>query len=278
MKIHLIALIFLSLLGQAEVDQKQLEIKEHQSLLATLFVQSSAEFYTNSVSIYKAAEYQLESAVEDTSFSAAIEQTKNFKGKPPAVILDVDQTVLDNIAFQARKIMDRTFYPDGWDEWCMEEQATYIPGVENFLAKAAKLGVEVFFVTNRTANLEEATKNNLEKLGFKFAKNIDQLLMRYEKETWRSNKNTRREHIAKNYRIVMMIGDNLGDFVDDEENSSAPDIRMAAAQRYNDMWGKYWFMLANPTYGDWESALFNFKYETPKSEQLQIKSQALDVK
>ena len=271
MKKHLIALIFLSFFSHTE-------IKEHQGLLATLFVQSSAEFYTNSVSVYKAAEYQLESAVKDVSYSAAIEQTKDFSGKPPAVILDVDQTVLDNIPFQARKIMDRSFYPDGWDEWCMEEKATYIPGVEDFLARAAELGVEVFFVTNRTANLEEATKNNLEKLGFKFAKKIDQLLMRYEREEWGSNKNTRRQHVAKDYRIVMMIGDNLGDFVDDEENSSSPDIRMAAAKRYYDMWGKYWFMLANPTYGDWENALIDFKYEIPKSEQLQIKSQALDVK
>ena len=103
----------------------------------------------------------------------------------------------------------------------MEEKATYIPGVEDFLARAAELGVEVFFVTNRTANLEEATKNNLEKLGFKFAKKIDQLLMRYEREEWGSNKNTRRQHVAKDYRIVMMIGDNLGDFVDDDENSSS---------------------------------------------------------
>ena len=271
MKKHFITLIFLSLFSHSE-------IKEHQGLLATLFVQSSAEFYTNSVSVFKAAEYQLESAVKDASYSAAIEQTKDFSGKPPAVILDVDQTVLDNIPFQARKIMDRSFYPDGWDEWCMEEQATYIPGAEDFLAKAAALGVEVFFVTNRTANLEEATKNNLEKLGFKFAKNLDQLLMRYEKEEWGSNKDTRRLHVAKDYRIVMMIGDNLGDFIDDEENSSSTDIRMAAAERHYDMWGKYWFMLANPTYGDWESALIDFKYEIPKSEQLQIKSQALDVK
>ena len=73
------------------------EPKEHQSLMATLFVQNSAESYTNSLSIYKAAEDQLEKVVENTKVSAAIEQTEGFSGKPPAVILDVDQTVLDNI-------------------------------------------------------------------------------------------------------------------------------------------------------------------------------------
>ena len=71
MKKHFITLIFLSFITDAE-------IKEHQGLLATLFVQSSAEFYTNSVSVYKSAEYQLESAIKDLSYSAAIEQTKDF--------------------------------------------------------------------------------------------------------------------------------------------------------------------------------------------------------
>ncbi len=151
------------------------EPKEHQSLMATLFVQNSAESYTNSLSIYKAAEDQLEKVVENTKVSAAIEQTESFSGKPPAVILDVDQTVLDNIAYQARLIETNTYYPQGWKEWCEEEQADYMPGVESFLNKASKLGIEVFFITNRDVNVEQATKNNLEKLGFKFTKNLDKL-------------------------------------------------------------------------------------------------------
>ena len=115
------------------------EPKEHQSLMATLFVQNSAESYTNSLSIYKAAEDQLEKVVENTKVSAAIEQTEGFSGKPPAVILDVDQTVLDNIAYQARLIDTNTYYPQGWKDWCEEEQADYMPGVESFLNKACLL-------------------------------------------------------------------------------------------------------------------------------------------
>ena len=99
-------IIFLVLMSSLISEQK-----EHQSLMATLFVQNSAESYTNSMSIYKAAEDQLEKVVENTKVSAAIEQTKGFSGKPPAVILDVDQTVLDNIAYQARLIETNTYYP-----------------------------------------------------------------------------------------------------------------------------------------------------------------------
>ena len=239
------------------------EPKEHQSLMATLFVQNSAESYTNSLSIYKAAEDQLEKVVENTKVSAAIEQTESFSGKPPAVILDVDQTVLDNIAYQARLIETNTYYPQGWKEWCEEEQADYMPGVESFLNKASELGVEVFFITNRDVNVELATKNNLEKLGFKFTKNLDQLLMKNEKPNWGSNKNSRRSLVAENYRIVMMIGDNLGDFVDGSDNKASAEIRLKAAEKYSEMWGTHWFMLANPTYGDWENTIIDFKYEIP---------------
>ena len=254
------------------------EPKEHQSLMATLFVQNSAESYTNSLSIYKAAEDQLEKVVENTKVSAAIEQTESFSGKPPAVILDVDQTVLDNIAYQARLIETNTYYPQGWKEWCEEEQADYMPGVESFLNKASELGVEVFFITNRDVNVELATKNNLEKLGFKFTKNLDQLLMKNEKPNWGSNKNSRRSLVAENYRIVMMIGDNLGDFVDGSDNKASAEVRLKAAKKYSEMWGKYWFMLANPTYGDWENTIIDFKYEIPRSEQLKIKLETLDSK
>ena len=265
-------ILFLVLMSSALISEQ----KEHQSLMATLFVQNSAESYTNSMSIYKAAEGQLEKVVENTKVSAAIEQTKGFAGKPPAVILDVDQTVLDNIAYQARLIETNTYYPVGWKEWCEEERADYMPGVESFLNKAADLGVEVFFITNRDVNVEVATKNNLEKLGFKFTENLDQLLMKNEKPNWGSNKNSRRSLVAQNYRIVMMIGDNLGDFVDGSDNKATAEIRMNAAKKYSHMWGTHWFMLANPTYGDWENTIIDFKYEIPRSEQLKIKLNTLD--
>ena len=253
------------------------EVKEHQGILATLYVQDSAEYYANSINVYRSAIDKLPSVLSDKSVSAAIEQKGDFQDKPPAVILDVDQTVLDNIAYQARLIKTRTYYPEGWDEWCMEEQADYIPGVKDFLDYATELGVAIFFVTNRTANLEEATKNNLEDLGFVFKEKRDQLLMKGEKN-WGSNKNSRRSLIAKDYRIVMMFGDNLGDFIDGSDNKNSSEHRMAVTKKYKQMWGHYWFMLPNPNYGDWENSVIDFKYNIPKEEQLQIKIDALDTK
>ena len=71
--------------------------------------------------------------------------------------------------------------------------------------------------------------------------------MKNEKPNWGSNKNSRRSLVAENYRIVMMIGDNLGDFVDGSDNkASAELVRLKAAEKYSEMWGTHWFMLANP--------------------------------
>ena len=100
--------------------------------------------------------------------------------------------------------------------------------------------------------------------------------MKNEKPNWGSNKNSRRSLVAENYRIVMMIGDNLGDFVDGSDNKATAEIRLSAAKKYSHMWGTHWFMLANPTYGDWENTIIDFKYEIPRSEQLKIKLDTLD--
>ena len=100
--------------------------------------------------------------------------------------------------------------------------------------------------------------------------------MKDEKPEWTSDKTSRRHLIADDYRIVMMIGDNFGDFVSLDVNRSSTEQRNDAARAYNEMWGHSWFMLANPTYGDWESAFIDFDYGIPRSKQLEMKLNALD--
>ncbi len=115
MKIRSCVLLLISLLALPEA-------KEHQGLMSTLFVQKSAEFYSNSIGIYNSAMDKLPELVKDKNYTAALEQTSGFSGKPPAVILDIDQTVLDNIAYQARLIESGDYYPTGWDEWILKRQ------------------------------------------------------------------------------------------------------------------------------------------------------------
>ena len=95
---------------------------------------------------------------------------------------------------------------------------------------------------------------------------------------WDSNKTSRRELIAKNYRVIFQVGDNLGDFIDEAENKSSPKQRKEVVNKYKERWGKTWFVIENPTYGDWEGALYNFQFNQPQSDILDIRNNALNEK
>ena len=110
-------------------------------------------------------------------------------------------------------------YPNGWVEWMLEEASTSVAGVSEFLKYADSKGIKIFYVTNRIAIAEEATRNNLKKLGLPFDTDRDVLLMKNE-NGWTSDKVSRRKLIAKDYRILLLIGDQLGDFISLEEATS----------------------------------------------------------
>ena len=203
---------------------------------------------------------------------------KNFFDKPPAIILDVDETVFNNSAYQARLIVNNTNYPDGWIEWVKEEKSTFLPGALSYMKTAKELGVEIFFVTNRLHELEPATRNNLVKEGFDLSDDIDQILTRYEKPSWDRNKTSRIALIAEDYRIIQIIGDNLGDFIDGQQNKKSSNFRKSIVEQTDSFWGFVWFMIANPTYGDWEGSVINFDYEQSENDQIKQKLNALDLK
>ena len=185
---------------------------QEQSMLSVLYAQLSTEYAANSIQTFVNATEAVDIALADSSWTAALEQKDNFSEKKPAIIIDVDETVLDNIAFQARAILTGISYPNGWIEWGLEESATPVPGVSKFLNYAHKKGVKIFYVTNRVVELEEATRNNLKKLGLPFDDDRDVLLMRGENE-WSSSKVSRRSLVAKDFRIILLAGDQLGDFI-----------------------------------------------------------------
>ena len=245
-----------------------------QSMLAVLYAQSSAEYEANNLQTYAGAKLALEKALANKNWTAAIEQKEDFSEKPPAVILDIDETVLNNIPFQARSIIKGESYPNGWVEWMLEEASTSVAGVYEFLKYADSKGIKIFYVTNRIAIAEEATRNNLKKLGLPFDSDRDVLLMKNE-NGWTSDKVSRRELIAQDYRILLLIGDQLGDFISLEEATAGMDSRKEIASKYQEMWGKKWFMITNPIYGRWEASIYNNEYPDTESELMQMRLKAL---
>ena len=227
----------------------------HENLNAVLWMQTALEYEASAIQAYKLGEIQVEAALKDRSWTAAVEQTGDVTALKPAVIVDIDETVLDNSYYQARMIRDNTAYSSTtWDPWVQEARATAIPGALAFATFVASRGVTIFYVTNRTANLEEATRRNLRHLGFPLTDGVDTVLTRGERPEWQTSaKGPRRAHVARDYRILLLVGDDLGDFVADA--GGTPAERQARTAPQAAWWGERWIMLPNPTYGSWERAV-----------------------
>ncbi|HSK11017.1 MAG TPA: HAD family acid phosphatase [Vicinamibacterales bacterium] len=239
---------------------------------ATLWLQSSAEYRAATRQAYTAARQAIDLALADPAWVGAIEETG---GGPqvPAVILDVDETVLDNSPFEARMIRRGVAFDQAsWNEWVEEAAATAILGAADFLAYARSRGVTPFYVTNRAAAEEAATRRNLEKLGLPVSTEPDTLLTLGERPGWDTgDKSLRRAWVARSYRVVAIVGDDLNDFA--SARDLTPAARNAIVEEHAAWWGTRWFLIPNPVYGSFERAVTG-PGGTP-CEQLQRKVDAL---
>ncbi len=244
----------------------------HELLHSVLWMQQSAEYYAACETVYLGALDALDRALADSDWTAASEQKPPYGTKPPAIIVDVDETVLDNSYYEARLIIDKSNYPTGWDEWCCEKKAVALPGAVEYLKEADKRGVAIFYVTNRDVKLDDCTWQNLRAQGFPQTATSEQVLTKDEREGWGSDKSSRREYIARTHRIVQIAGDNLDDFFGYKKST---EERNAIAKNYMSWWGTHWLMLPNPAYGSWERALLNYDNGMGDSLALKTKYEAL---
>ena len=250
---------------------------QKQSLLAVLFKRTSAEYKANTFQAYASAQRNIDKALADKSWTALLNQKNGYQSLPPAVILDIDETVLDNSEHQVRSIKNGTNYPVGWKEWVSEESAGALPGVKEYLSYADSKGVKIFYVTNRTHDLEEYTRNNIKALGLPLDNDRDVLLMKNEKG-WASDKTSRRDLIKKDFRVIQIFGDQLDDFIPMEETATSVDSRKPLIYKYSTMSGEKWYMLINPMYGEWEEALYEHCWSCfpEQSDRVNQRLKALD--
>lgn len=251
---------------------------QHPTTSATLWVQNSAEYQALTKSIYRTATSNLGLALEDNYWTAyPDQQDENIRQKPPAIILDVDETVLDNSAFQARMIkQNKSYNPELWNEWVMEAKADAVPGALAFIKRAADEGIAIYYLTNREAKVEEGTRKNLTQLGFPLSADEEHILSKNERPNWTSAKTERRAYVADQHRILMLFGDNLNDFVSAEDISQKK--RDQLVKEHENKWGRTWFLLPNPVYGSWESALYDFDSSLSPSQIDSAKKEKLDTK
>ncbi len=236
-------------------------------LNATLWMQQAVEYKATTDSVYALASIRLTEALADPAWTAVPNiQSGDLSDLPPAIILDADETVLDNSAYQAGLIKTGDVYSsESWNAFANAAVSGAVPGAVAFTQAAAASGVKVFYVTNRDVVTEEATARNLAALGFPMGGNVDTLMTKNEQPNWTSKKGTRRAAVAKNYRVLLLLGDNFGDFTDDY--SGSPEERRAVYEAHSAHWGRDWLMLPNPAYGSWEAAAFGGDYALSEEEK-----------
>lgn len=215
-----------------------------ENLDAVLWVQSSAEYQAGARQTYASARLALDRALETPDWTAALEQSGDLKALPPAIILDLDETVLDNSVYMARLVKaGKKFEDESWNRWVAEIKSGLVPGAFDFLIYAKMRGVSVFFVTNRECKVEanDPTMLNLRNLGLGFGR----LLCR----TTTGDKAPRRMTVAATHRVLLLVGDDFNDFL-----SAAPTIeaRQAQISAYGQFFGDRWFIVPNPMYGSWD--------------------------
>jgi len=249
------------------------------NLNAVAWTQTAVEHDLIYLQTYRDAQSRLLAAMKDKQWDALAKDDRvaSIAGLKPAVVLDIDETVLDNSPYQARLIKSGgEFNEADWAAWCKEEKARALPGVVEFTQFAAKHGIAVIYVSNRAKDLDEATLGNLRKAGVPvsgpeaflglgtFVQDCEQV---------GTEKGCRRQLISRKYRVLMQFGDQIGDFANVLANTA--EGRQKAIAPYMAWIGTRWFVLPNPSYGSWEPALFNNDWSLPREQRRQQKIGAL---
>ncbi len=234
-------------------QQRDVNLDKRYNALA--WMQNSAEYAQLCKQTYRMALTQLSVGLRDKKWSADEVQDflGGFENKTPAVILDVDETVLDNSAFNARNILKGEAYKtETWNAWCEEGQADAIPGSLEFVKAAHAMGVKIFYVTNRRDVVKAATVKNLRRLGFPVSKST--MLTKNADKGRGDDKLTRRAMIAEKHRIILLIGDSMSDLCSGMDSDETEE-RNETARKKTDLLGTRWIVMPNPVYGGWERAL-----------------------
>lgn len=169
-----------------------------------------------------------------------------------AVVVDIDETMLDNSPFEVNSINTGVGYTkESWKEWTLKISAKALPGAVEFSEYAKSKGVEVFYISNRSIDEFDVTLKNLQNENFAFADSAHLLL-----KTTTSVKTERRDVVKENYEIILLIGDNMGDFSDIFEDRSV-NFGFDEVEKNKSEFGNKYIVLPNPMYGKWENAIFN---------------------
>lgn len=230
---------------------------------AIAWMQKSAEYKAVLSQTFKAASSQLQEAIFDNQWTAAIEQfnQNGIAQLPNAIILDLDDSLISTMLYHGELHQDGEVHNlKDWHKWVLNGKAPIVPYVKTLIEKSSSLGVTVLLISDRICYptprdpcpIKTQTLKMLKRLSLVFPK--DHMFFRGEYSDWNADQSTRRSFIAQRYRILMIIGDDLNQMI--PKSIVTPHLgREKFVNQYNDMWGSRWFMLPNPVYGSWRDTL-----------------------
>jgi acid phosphatase len=232
--------------------------------LGLFWVKHAAEYAAVSRQVYATATRALPGFIADKSWTALPGQT-GANDLPTAVILDIDETVINNVDFQIG--FERPFANHKLDDWDRVHTAHPVPGVVEFVVAARKAGVTTFFLTNRPCEPRDGQACPQKQTVIKGLADIgigtepEYVSLANEQPDWKREKLVRRQLIGETHRVIMVIGDDLGDFVPCARKKvyapcTEPGTRASrdvALEKYAEYWGNGWYILPNPMHGSWTS-------------------------
>ena len=246
--------------------QTQVAADNEYQVSGILFMQKAAEYRALCYQAFNLAKLQLDADEKNRKKLSKVERKK-----PRAVVVDIDETVLDNSPAQASNVKNRApFDIKNWYAWGEMRKAKAIPGAVEFLNYATSKGAKVFYVSNRDEVQKQATIDNLKSAGFQDV-DTENVVLRGQEST----KEPRRLAISQKYRIAILMGDNLNDLSNVFERKSVAD-RFAEVDKTKSEFGARFIVLPNAMYGDWESAIYEYQRLT-EAQKAEKRANALEL-
>ena len=246
---------------QVALKQKQ-QYQADTETMGLLWMRTSAEYRALAYQGYNVALNLVKMAVTDPS----------HQRKPLAIVLDADETVVDNTKLMGESVANGNgrFDAPWWRQAVHQGKSQAMPGAVEFLNEVHKQGVEIFYVSNRYAPVNlDVTIQNFKELGFPSVDKNHVLL--FEKD---SDKQPRFDAIAKKYYVVVYMGDNAGDFPIGTKGKTLAE-RNGIIDAHKEDFGTTFVVFPNPAYGSWVSALAKGYQNLSPEEQKQVNNQYL---
>jgi 5'-nucleotidase (lipoprotein e(P4) family) len=254
--IVVIGLLFIAISCQKKTEEQVQTNPSEHLVMSVLWYQTAGEMRASYYQAYTLAQLQLEKKLNEKS------------DKPLAVVLDIDETVLDNSPMEGKLIKNQLVYSKtDWYDWTAKAEAQVLPGVKEFLVFADSMHVAVFYISNRDTSELQRTITNLQKFSLPNA-DTEHVLLKLST----SDKTERRDAVSENYKIALLIGDNLADFSTAFDNRSL-NYGFAEVDSLRSKFGTEYIMLPNPMYGNWEKEVYKNNYKQSLEELSNLRYQ-----